>query len=80
MVLFSHDYLRRNFVENDKLSPGLEKALKTMSKSQLARIAGVTPQSVYDWCKKGVVPPRSAKKIEKVLGIKRKDLNPEIFN
>jgi len=64
-----------------KVSPGLEEALSKVdgNKSRLARLCGVTPQSVGEWFEKGIVPPRHAKKIEDCLGVKRRKLNPEVF-
>lgn len=47
--------------------------------SLLARIAGVTPQSVHLWKQSGVIPPKRAKVLERVLGIPRKVLNPQVF-
>ena len=47
--------------------------------SALARIAGVTPQGVHLWKRKGVVPAAKANLLSKKLGIPRKKLNPEVF-
>ena len=49
------------------------------NQSRLARLCGVRPQSVCEWVAKGKVPPIRAVQIERLLGIPRKDLNPEIF-
>ena len=60
---------------------GLERAIKSVggNQSRLARLCGVKPQSVREWLVKGIVPPKRAVQIEKLLGIPRKELNPEIF-
>lgn len=60
---------------------GYELALSRVdgNESVLARLVGISPQGVNQWKKKGVIPPKSAKIIEKKLGISRKLLNPDFF-
>jgi hypothetical protein len=41
---------------------------------KLARKLGVTHQAVYDWRKRGYVPPKRALEIEVHFGIPAKDL------
>lgn len=61
---------------------GYELALSCVggNESVLARIVGISPQGVNQWKKKGVIPPKSAKILEKKLGISRKLLNPDFFS
>lgn len=60
---------------------GYELALERVggNASTLARIAGVTPQSVHLWKQSGLIPAKRAKVLERVLGIPRKALNPQVF-
>lgn len=60
---------------------GIAQAVERLggNQSRLARLCGVKPQSVGEWVAKGKVPPIRAIQIEKLLGIPKKDLNPEIF-
>lgn len=48
--------------------------------SALARMLGVTPQSVFCWKKHGVIPAKRAKDLSKILGVPRKKFNPEVFD
>jgi len=68
-------------VTQDTATSGLQRAIESVggNQSRLARLCGVKPQSVREWIVKGSVPPKRAIQIEKLLGIPRKDLNPEIF-
>lgn len=47
--------------------------------SALARILGVSPQSVHEWKKKGLVPANRAKRLEQIFKVPRKRFNPEIY-
>lgn len=60
---------------------GYELALDAVggNASELARRAGVTPQSVLLWKKSGVIPAKRAKVLEMTIGIPRKLLNPGVF-
>jgi len=68
-------------VTKETVATGLSRAIESVggNQSRLARLCGVKPQSVSEWLVKGQVPPKRAVQIEKLLGIPRKDLNPEIF-
>lgn len=67
--------------EKFEVKSGLELALSLVggNASELARRAGVKPQSVHCWRQKGLIPPKRAKVLEKTLGVSRKLLNPEVF-
>lgn len=60
---------------------GIELALEAVNGngSVLARMLGISPQSIALWKKSGVVPPKRAKQISDLLKIPREKLNPEIF-
>ena len=58
-------------------SLGLQKALQAAgSQSALARALGITAQSVQQWKR---VPAERLVEIERVTGISRADLRPDIF-
>lgn len=67
--------------DKTKRKVGYELALDAVggNASELARRAGVTPQSVLLWKKSGVSPPKRAKVLELTIGIPRKLLNPGVF-
>lgn len=67
--------------EKNEGKSGYELALALVggNASELARKAGVRPQSVQCWREKGVIPPKRAKVLEKTLGVSRRLLNPEVF-
>mgnify|MGYP001801591179 CR=1 FL=1 len=52
---------------------------KAGSQSALGRAIGKTQGHVWQWKKRGRVPPLQAIEIEKRFGISRQDLCPEIF-
>lgn len=68
-------------MSQETVAVGLSRAIDSVggNQSRLARLCGVKPQSVREWLVKGRVPPKRAIQIEKLLGIPRKELNPEIF-
>lgn len=49
------------------------------SKSELARILGVTPGAVNNWLRRNVVPANRVKDIENASGIPAADLRPDLF-
>ncbi|HDY7345902.1 TPA: helix-turn-helix domain-containing protein [Klebsiella pneumoniae] len=60
--------------EKTLLNPTLVERLtelngRGMSKSDMARIAGVTPQSVNGWFKKGVISKKSALAVAEAAGV-----------
>ena len=67
--------------DKTKRKVGYELALDAVggNASELARRAGVTPQSVLLWKKTSVIPPKRAKVLELTIGIPRKLLNPGVF-
>ena len=48
------------------------------SQKRLADAAGVTPQSVTKWKRTGV-PPRRVLELERLSGISRHELRPDVF-
>lgn len=46
------------------------------SMSALARLLGITPQSVADW---NDIPPERCLKIESLTGVSRYELRPDIY-
>jgi len=59
----------------------LKKAVtKAGSQTALANALNISPQAVQQWLSGNrVVPVKRAKAIEKLTGIKRKQLRPDIF-
>jgi len=59
-----------------KLSP-LERAVAVLgSSSELARKLGVSPSAVLQW---KAVPPKRVLEVERLTGISRHDLRPDIY-
>ena len=52
---------------------------KVGSPTKLAKACGVTPQAVNGWKVRGQIPAGKCKTVEKLTGIKRKELRPDIF-
>ena len=57
----------------------IEKALRIVGKSALAKEIGLTRAAVYAWAKKGRIPPNHVLKVEELSGVSRYDLAPEIY-
>ena len=57
----------------------IEKALRIVGKSALAKEVGLTRAAVYVWGKKNKIPPHYILKVEELSGISRYDLAPEIY-
>lgn len=57
----------------------IEKALRIVGKSELAKQVGITRAAVYVWGKKNKIPPHHVLKVEALSGISRYDLAPEIY-
>lgn len=57
----------------------IEKALRIVGKSQLARELGLTRAAVYSWAKKNKIPANHVLKVEELSGISRYDLDPKVF-
>lgn len=51
------------------------------SQSALARLIGVSPQSIQKWCRTGSVPPKRVIEIEKAVNqqVTRYELRPDIY-
>jgi len=49
-----------------------------VSKSKIAQHFGISRQSVYEWFK-GEVPPTRVIELEKVTGIPRHELRPDLY-
>lgn len=54
-------------------------ARKAGSKYRLAKLVGVTPQAVQAWQERGQIPAAHVLTIERVLGIGRHLLRPDIY-
>jgi len=58
----------------------LEKAIKVAgSQSQLSRLIGESQQNISHWLNKGKVPAEQALPIEKLTGVPRYELRPDIY-
>ena len=57
----------------------IEKALRIVGKSQMARELGLTRAAVYSWAKKNKIPAHHILKVEKLSGVSRYVLDPEIY-
>ena len=50
------------------------------SQASLARICGVTQQSVSGWCLRGaLIPPKHVLAVEAATGVPKEDLRPDIY-
>ncbi|MCP4615979.1 MAG: helix-turn-helix domain-containing protein [Bradyrhizobium sp.] len=47
--------------------------------SELARKVGLTPQAVQKWCARGKPPAERVLEIERVTGVPRYELRPDIY-
>lgn len=47
--------------------------------SKLARELGIKPQSVQTWCSTGVIPPLRVLEVEKITGVSRHKLRPDLY-
>lgn len=45
----------------------------------MAKVCGVTRQSLYNWQRRGRIPAEIAVKIERATGITRQTLRPDLF-
>ena len=57
----------------------IEKALRIVGKSQLARECGLTRAAVYSWARKNKIPANHILKVEQLSGVSRYDLAPDIY-
>lgn len=62
-------------VQND-LASAIEKA---GGQSEVARLLGIAQQSVSEWVARGVVPPKRVLEIERLTGVPRHRLRPDIY-
>ena len=59
---------------------GLQKAIQAAgSQTELAKRLGKYPQLIQSWTKNGV-PPKWAGAVERVTGVPRHELRPDIFD
>jgi DNA-binding transcriptional regulator YdaS (Cro superfamily) len=57
----------------------IEKALRIVGKSQMAKELGLTRAAVYSWSKKNKIPAQHILKVEELSGVSRYDLDPQIY-
>jgi DNA-binding transcriptional regulator YdaS (Cro superfamily) len=57
----------------------IEKALRLVGKTQMARELGLTRAAVYSWARKNKIPAHHVLRVEQLSGISRYDLAPEIY-
>ena len=58
----------------------IQKAAKAAGgQSALARLLGVTPQAVQKMCATGRVPAERVLEIEKLTGVHRSELRPDLY-
>lgn len=57
----------------------IEKALRIVGKSVIAKELGLTRAAVYAWVKKNKIPAHHILKIEQLSGVSRYELSPEIY-
>ncbi|VVC76029.1 hypothetical protein AQUSIP_13300 [Aquicella siphonis] len=58
----------------------IEEAIEIVGgQTALAKKIGVKQPTVFKWLKKGVIPPRKVLIVEKITGISRFKLNPDIY-
>lgn len=60
------------------LSP-IEKALRLVGKTQMARELGLTRAAVYSWARKNKIPAHHVLKVEQLSGVSRYELAPEVY-
>lgn len=56
----------------------IKKAIRLYGVTKLAKECGVTPQAAHKWLKKGV-PAERALDVERLTGISRHELCPDVF-
>ena len=60
---------------------GLEEAWNVLgSKKALAKALNISPSTISMWLKRQSIPPHQVKRIEKVSGVPREILSPELFD
>lgn len=63
-----------------KYNPVAEAIRIAGGQASLARQLGLKQPSIYSWVKSGIIPARRVLLVEKITGISRYDLNPEVFS
>lgn len=58
------------------MDPGLKLVFAVIKQAELARALGVSPQAIDQW---GRVPTRHIIEIERITGIDRSRLRPELY-
>ncbi|MCG9081137.1 transcriptional regulator [Laribacter hongkongensis] len=49
------------------------------SQSALARALGCRPQAVQRWCRTGIVPAERVLEVERISGIRREEIRPDLY-
>jgi len=81
IMLFRHKILFMNkSTLKIKSNPVMEAVRKIGNQLMLAKKCGVTQPTISKWIKKGFIPPRKVLLVEKITGISRFRLNPEIYD
>lgn len=57
----------------------IEKALRLVGKTQMARELGLTRSAIHAWARKNKIPAHHVLKVEQLSGISRYELAPEIY-
>lgn len=60
----------------------VKKAVKQLGfggQSRLARKLGVKPQAVQLWCSTGVIPSKRVLDVERITGVSRHELRPDLY-
>jgi len=66
-------------MKTNKYNPVKEAILIFGSQTALAKECGVAQPTIFKWLKKGIIPPRKVLMLEKITGIPRYKLNPDIY-
>lgn len=62
------------------ISEALEKAIAVVgTQEKFARRLGVTSPSVAEWKERGIVPPKRVLDIERITGVSRHELRPDLY-
>ena len=62
------------------MESGIKQAIQKIGRqNKLAKAVGVTPQALQHWIKSKKVPAKRVLAVEKLTGVSRTDLNPDIY-
>ena len=59
--------------------PPIEKALRLVGATQIAKELGLTRAAVHAWKRINIIPARHVLKVEQLSGVSRYELAPEIY-